>query len=303
VLDKDASGGNKERDADLIKDSSLASFTNDVIGPSKDCPVIVDFWAPNCSPCAELTPTLERLVRGAKGAIKLVKINLQENQQLAAQLQIQSVPTVFIFKDGRPIDGFTGALPESELKKLFAGLIADNPDEALAEVLAHASDLLQNGEAQTAAEIFAQILTREPENPDAIGGIIKCYIAIGELGTAQETIEAMTESLLNEPAIQSANSALQLALKSTETGPVSDLLTELEANPDNHQARFDLAIALNASNDKAAATKELIEIMQRENAWNDGAAQTQLLEFFEIWGPTDPGTIEGRKKLSILLFS
>lgn len=303
MLGGNMSNGDNNNADDLIKDSSLATFATDVIVASKETPVVVDFWAPNCAPCRELTPLLERLVENANGTIKLVKINLQENPELAAQLQIQTVPTVFIFKDGRPIDGFTGLITESELVKLLNRLGISTSGDQTTEFLNEANRLLETGDAQAAASIYAQILSQETENPDAIGGMIKCYIAVGELETAQKTLSVMPKTLENEPAIISAKSALDLALKTAETGDVADLRNKLSENPNNHQIRFDLAIALNASNDREGAINQLIDILKNNREWQDGAAQSQLIELFEIWGPKDPNTIEGRKKLSSLLFS
>ncbi len=287
--------------SDLIKDSTTQTFMEDVIAESQKVPVIVDFWAPNCTPCAQLTPALEAAVREAGGTVKLVKINTQACPDLAAQFRIQSVPTVYAFKDGQPVDGFQGAMPESELKKFVKKL--SGAIEGMAEIIAEADEKREQGEAQLAADLYSQVLSQDPQNPDAIGGLMKCYIDIGELETAQQALTMMPKEIENHPAIISAKAALDLALKSGDTGDLAELISESQANPGNHEKRFELAIAYNANNKQAEAVDELIAILRHNMQWNDGAARAQLLEFFEAWGPKDPNTIEGRKKLSSLLFA
>lgn len=286
---------------DIIKNGTTASVMKDVIEASKDCIIIVDFWAPNCAPCAQLTPALEAAVRAKKGAIKMVKINIDEHPQLAAQFQVQSVPTIYAVKDGQPIDGFQGALPESEIKKFIDKLTGK--DTQAEEQLELANESLKAGEAQAAAEIYAQILASDPGNAEAISGLIKCYIAVGEIDTAKQTLEAITDDLKNHPAIESAKAALDLAEKAEDAGDVDDLKSQLETNPDNHQTRFDLAIACNARNHREDAVDELITILRKDMNWQEGTAKAQLLEFFEAWGPNEQVTIEGRKQLSSLMFA
>lgn len=286
---------------DLIKDSTTKTFMEDVVAESQKVPVIVDFWAPNCAPCAQLTPALEAAVREEAGAVKLVKINTHECPDLAAQFRIQSVPTIYVFKDGQPIDGFAGAMPESEVKKFVKKL--SGAAEGMAAIIDEANEKREAGDAQLAADLYSQILAQDPQNPDAIGGLMKCYIDIGEIETAQQALTMMPKEIENHAAITSAKAALDLALKSGDTGDLSGLIAEVQATPENHEKRFELAIAYNANNKQAEAVNELITILKHNMQWNDGAARTQLLEFFDAWGPKDENTIEGRKKLSSLLFA
>ena len=285
---------------DLIKDVTTANFMTDVIQASTDTPIIVDFWAPSSAACAQLTSQLESLVQAAKGAVKLAKVNLQENPELAGQLQVQAVPTIYAFQNGRPVDGFAGAMPEADLKKFVQKLTGNN--EAVAEQLELANAHLTKGEAQAAVDIFALILRDDPQNPDALGGLIKCYIEVGDIDTAKETLEMLDDELLQQAPIQSAKTALELAEKTDQAGDVSELIAALETNPEDHQQRFDLALALAAKNDREGVVEQLITIMRKNVNWNEGAARTQLLEFFEAWGPTDENTISGRKQLASLLF-
>lgn len=292
---------NLQSGTDLIKDGTTATFMEDVINASRDCPIIIDFWAPNYAPCAQLTPALEAAVREAKGAVKLVKINTQENPQLAAQFQVQSVPTVFAVKDGRPVDAFAGVMPPSELKAFIKALTGDS--EALNEALELADEKLRNGEPETAADIYTQILQQDPEQTEAIGGLIKCYIKVGEVETAKAMIEGMEDEMKGHSAIASAIAALDLAEKAGDTGPIDELEQKLSQDTGNHQLRFDLAIAHNAHNHREQAVEELITILTKNMEWNEGAAKAQLLEFFEAWGAKDPATIAGRRKLASLLFA
>ena len=285
---------------DLIKDVTTANFMTDVIQASTDTPVIVDFWARGSAACAQLTSQLESLVQAAKGAVKLAKVNLQENPELAGQLQVQAVPTIYAFENGRPVDGFAGALPDNELKKFVQKLTGNN--EAIAEQLELANAHLNKGEAQAAVDIFALILRDDPQNPEALGGLIKCYIEVGDLDTAKETLEMLDDDMLKQAPIQSAKTALELAEKTDQAGDVSELIAALQANPDDHQKRFDLAIALAAKNDREGVVEQLTTILRKNLNWNEGAARTQLLEFFEAWGPTDENTVSGRKQLASLLF-
>ncbi|GJM03477.1 MAG: co-chaperone YbbN [Rhodomicrobium sp.] len=287
--------------APLIKDTTTATFMEDVINASKECPVIIDFWAPNSAPCAQLTPALENAVKEAGGAVKLVKINLQENSQLAAQFQVQTVPTVFAMKNGQPVDAFAGVMPPNELKAFIKALTGDS--NALNEALESADEKLRAGEAEAAAEIYASVLQQDPENAEAIGGLIKCYIEIGELETAKMTIESMTDELKNHSAIESAIKALELAEKAGDTGPLDELRAKRDAEPENYNILYELAIAESAHNNKEEAVSALMTILRKDLEWNDGAARAQLLEFFEAWGPKEPATISGRRNLASLLFA
>lgn len=285
---------------DLIKDSNTSTFMNDVIRASMNVPVIVDFWAPGSTQCAELTSLLEAEVTAAKGAVKLVKINLQENPEIANQFQVQAVPTVYALKNGQPVDGFQGPMPGPELKKFIQKLTGAN--EQFGELLEEAATHLSKGEAQAAVDIYANILREDPQNPDALGGLIKCYIEVGELTAAKETLEMLEDDLLKHEAIQSAKSALDLAEKADDTGDIAELQAAVTANPSDHEKRLELAIAAAAANKRQIAIDELLTILRTNLQWQDGIARKQLLEFFEAWGPKDPHTIEGRKQLTSLLF-
>lgn len=287
-----------------IKDSTDQDFMIDVIEASKTRPILVDFWAPWCGPCKQLGPTLEKIVTHADGAIGLVKINVDENPSISGQLQIKSIPAVYAFKDGRPVDAFMGALPESQIKAFIekvAGPVAEDPAVAMIEEAQAALDAGAFGEA---AQLFVKALQADQKNPAAIGGLARCYIEVGELEKAEEVLALADDKLAADTAIVGARSALELATQSSgSSDEVQALMAKVEADPNDHQARFDLAIALNASNDRDGASDQLVEIIKRKRDWNDEAARTQLLKFFEAWGPTDEMTIAGRRKLSSVLFS
>ncbi|MGE0658822.1 MAG: thioredoxin [Reyranellaceae bacterium] len=290
-----------------IVDSSTANFAKDVLDASRDRPVIVDFWAPWCGPCKQLTPVLEKAVREAKGAVKLVKINIDENQALATQLRIQSIPTVYAFFQGRPVDGFMGALPESQLKEFVAKLVqaTGGGGEAaeLAEVLGEAKKALESGDMMTASQIFAEVLQHDPANPDAIGGMTRCYLKAGDVARAKQTIETAPKEHANHAEIVAARAAIELAEQAQKAGPEAELRAKVEADPKNHQARFDLATALYAGGQREAAVDELLEIVRRDRKWNEEAARKQLVKYFEALGPMDPLTVDARKRLSSILFS
>jgi len=291
-----------------IIDSSTANFAKDVLDASRDRPVIVDFWAPWCGPCKQLTPALEKVVKDAKGAVKLVKINIDENQALAQQLRIQSIPTVYAFFQGRPVDGFMGALPESQLKEFIAKLMqvsgAGGGEAAeLAAVLAEAKQALDGGDMMTASQIFAEVLQHDPANPDAIGGMTRCYLKAGDVARAKQTLETAPKEHANHAEIVAARAAIELAEQAEKAGPVNDLKAKVEADPKNHQARLDLATALYAGDQREAAVDELLEIVRRDRKWNEEAARKELVKYFEAMGPMDPLTIDARKRLSSILFS
>ena len=299
---KPAAGG-----GDIV-DSSTASFAKDVLDASRDRPVIVDFWAPWCGPCKQLTPVLEKAVTAAKGAVKLVKVNIDENQALAQQLRIQSIPTVYAFYQGRPVDGFMGALPESQLKEFVGKLVqmtGAGASEAaqLAEVLAEARQALESGDMMTASQIFAEVLQHEPGNPDAIGGLARCYLKAGDRARARQTLDSAPKEHAGHAEIVAARAAIDLAEQAEKAGPANELRAKVEAEPANHQARFDLAMALYAGGQREAAIDELLEIVRRDRKWNEEAARKQLLKFFEAIGLMDPLTVDARKRLSTILFS
>jgi len=297
-------GGNAQNALkDLIKDGDTKSFAADVIDASRDVPVIVDFWAPWCGPCKQLGPALEQAVSAAKGKIKLVKINVDENQQLAAQLRVQSIPAVFAFVDGRPVDGFSGALTGGQITEFINKIIAMAPDDGIEEALAAADKALAENDPLAAAQIYAKIIQHQNDHLKAIAGLAKCQIAAGEFDLARKTLALTPTSKEDDPDIASANASLALAEQPADANDSAGLAAAVAANPDDHQARLDLALALNKENDRDAAVDHLIKIITASPEWNDEAARKQLLQFFDAWGFADPASIAGRRRLSTLLFS
>ncbi|NIA71015.1 thioredoxin [Pelagibius litoralis] len=296
-----------EAPADLVKESSQQAFAQDVIEASMSVPVIVDFWAPWCGPCKQLGPMLETAVKAARGAVRMVKINIDENQQLAGQLRIQSIPTVYAFFQGQPVDGFQGAQPESEVKAFVERLRqageAGNGPSPVQQAVEQAQAALEAGDTAAAAALFSQVLQHEPENPEALAGLLGCYLANGDLETAQEMFDGLTDELKKNPAFASIGAQLDLQAQAGDAGEIPKLMEQVAANHNDHQARFDLAMALHGNGQQQAAADALLEIMRRDRTWNDDGARKQLLTFFEAWGPTDPLTIETRRQLSSLLFS
>jgi putative thioredoxin len=289
---------------DLIKEASTATFVADVIEASKSVPVIVDFWAPWCGPCKQLTPALEKVVREARGKVRLVKVNVDENQALAGQMRIQSLPAVFAFANGQPVDGFMGALPESELRTFVQRLTGgDGGAGELEAALAEAAASLEAKDYARAAQIYAAILQADRENVAAIAGLARCQIDSGDVEGAKATLALVPPAKSNDPAIESVRAALELAEHPVDLGEIERLNGVVEANPNDHQARIDLAVALNAAGRREEAVEQLLESIRRERDWEDGAARKQLIKFFEAWGPKDPLTMTGRRQLSALLFS
>jgi putative thioredoxin len=294
-------------DADLIKDTTEATFMADVVDASQTVPVIVDFWAPWCGPCKTLGPMLEDAVRAAKGAVKMVKVNVDQAQNIAGQLQIQSIPTVYAFFKGQPVDGFQGALPQSEIKAFVDRVVkaggGEAPGDTLADAVAAAEEMLAEGAATDAAQTFAAILEEDPMNAPAYGGMVRSHIAMGALDQAEALLNGAPIEISKAPELEAAHAQLQLAHQAADAGPVAELTEKVEANPDDHQARFDLAQALYAHDDAEAAVDHLLELFRRDREWNEGAAKTQLFTIFEALKPNDPVVLNGRRKLSSMIFA
>ena len=293
--------------ADLIIDSDEASFMTDVVEASQTTPIIVDFWAPWCGPCKTLGPMLEDAVRAAKGAVKMVKVNVDEAQMIAGQLQIQSIPTVYAFHKGQPIDGFQGAQPQSEIKAFVDRVVkaagGEAPGDGLAEAVEAAEEMLAEGSATDAAQTFAAVLGEDPNNAAAYGGMVRAHIAMGELDQAEAFLNGAPIEISKAPELEAAHAQLQLARQAADAGPVADLTAAVEANPEDLQARFDLAQALYANGDAPGAVDHLLELFKRDREWNEGAAKTQLLTIFDALKPNDPVVLNGRRKLSSMIFA
>jgi putative thioredoxin len=289
-------------DADLIKNTTTKDFLRDVIEASREVPVLVDFWAPWCGPCRQLTPILEKAVRVAKGAVRLVKLNIDEHPQIPGQMGVQSIPAVFAFQDGRPVDGFMGALPESRVNAFIARLIGDDAGDTAADIEA-ADEALAVGDLNAAAQLFGEVLQKDRENAQALAGLAKCYIKTGDLTRAEQTLALVPPAKADSAPVASARAALELARKAPAAGEINALRAKLAADPKDAQARFDLALALNAKGDRKGALDELLTLVAKNRSWNDDAARKQLLQLFDAWGPSDPSTVTGRQRLSSLLFA
>jgi putative thioredoxin len=300
-----------------IKDSGLATFAADVLVASREVPVIVDFWAPWCGPCKTLGPALEAAVEAAGGAVKLVKVNIDENPEIAQQLRIQSIPTVYAFKNGQPVDGFMGAIPESQIKAFVAALAGDEAGhehghdhhghggpEHTAEVLAVGDQALAAGDIAMAAQAFGHVLQDEPGHPQAVAGLARAYLKGGDVERAKATLEMVRPDGAQDEAIRAVQAELKLRqTPAPESAATAALRARLAADPKDHQARYDLAMALDAGGDREGAIAELLELVRRDRKWNEEGARKQLVTLFEAMGPADPRTLEARRKLSGILFS
>ena len=295
--------GDSAPTGDLIIDASEATFMEDVIEASKTVPIIVDFWAPWCGPCKTLTPALEAAVNAAKGKVKLVKVNVDENQTIAAQLRIQSIPTIYAFWQGQPVDGFQGAVQGSELQAFIDRVGALAGDGGLAEAVEAAETMLTEGAVADAAQTFAAILGEDPSNAAAYGGLIRANLAGGQIDQAEGLLASVPPEISSIAEVEAARAQLELAKQAEDAGPVAELKAAVEAAPDDHQARFDLALALHASGDAEAAVDELLDLFRRDREWNEGAAKAQLFTIFDALKPEDPVALNGRRKLSSMIFA
>ncbi|WP_299045289.1 co-chaperone YbbN [uncultured Tateyamaria sp.] len=294
-------------DADLIKDGSEATFMQDVVEASQTIPVVVDFWAPWCGPCKTLGPLLEDAVKAAKGAVRMVKINVDEAQMIAGQLRIQSIPTVYAFWQGQPVDGFQGAVPGSEITAFIDRVIqaagGEAPGDSLNDAVTAAEEMLAEGAAVDAAQTFAAILGEDPNHAGAYGGLVQAHIAMEDLDQAEAILNGAPAEISASPELEAAHAQLQLARQAADAGPVAELRAAVAADENDLQARFDLAQALHASGDTESAVNELLEIFRKDREWNDGAAKAQLFTIFDALKPNDPIVLNGRRKLSSMIFA
>ena len=291
---------------DLIKDVSEADFMAEVVDRSQEVPVIVDFWAPWCGPCKQLGPALEAAVTAARGAVVMAKVNVDEAQMIASQLRIQTIPTVYAFYKGQPVDGFQGALPASELKAFIDRVVQVSGGDAsggLDDAVAAAEEMLEQGAATDAAQTFAAILEEDPVNAAAYGGFVRAHIAMDDLDQAEAILNGAPMEISKSAELEAAHAQLALARQAENAGPVAELTAQVEADPADHQARFDLAQALYAKGDAAGAVDQLLELFRRDREWNEGAAKTQLFTIFEALKANDPVVLNGRRKLSSMIFA
>lgn len=289
--------------ADVIKDVTDQTFMADVVEASREVPVIVDFWAPWCGPCKTLGPQLEAVVQAKKGAVRMAKVNVDENQMIAGQLQVQSIPTVYAFWQGQPVDGFQGALSQGDVQRFVEKIAALAGDGGLGEALEAAEEMLAQGAVADAAQTFAAILGEEPENAAAMGGLARAHIAMGDLDTAEALLNNAAPAIAAAPEIEAARAQIALARQADEAGPLAELQSAVAANPDDLQARFDYAKALYAAGQAEAAIEELLDLFRRDREWNDGAAKAQLFTIFDALKPTDPLVQKGRRRLSSMIFA
>lgn len=290
---------------DVIKDGTDASFPQDVIAASQDVPVIVDFWAPWCGPCKTLGPAIEAAVTKAGGRVKLVKIDVDRNPGYAGQLRVQSIPTVYAFYQGRPVDGFQGALPPSEINAFVekTAALAGEPDDGLAGAIAAAEQMLTEGAVTDAAETFAAVLQEDPANAAAYAGLVRCYLALDDIDQAEAILNGAPAEISTDPALEALHAQIILLREAANAGPVGELQALVDADPANHQARFDLAVALHANGQVEEAVNELLDLFRRDRDWNDGAAKTQLFKIFDARDAKDPIVLTGRRRLSSMIFA
>ena len=287
----------------LIKDTTTQAFEKDVIEESKRQPLLVDFWAEWCGPCKQLTPVLEKAVKAAKGKVKLVKMDIDKHPAIPGQMGIQSIPAVIAFVNGQPADGFLGALPEGQVTAFIERITKDKLGGDAQDLLKAADGALAAGNAAEAVELYAEVLQEEPGSVPALAGLARAYVETGAIEQAKQTLALVPEAKRNEAAVVAARSALEVAEQAKSVGPVGELEQKVAANPLDHQARFDLAVALNAAGKRDEAADHLLSIVKRDRKWNEDGARKQLVQFFDAWGPTDEATVSGRRKLSSILFA
>jgi putative thioredoxin len=287
----------------VIKDTTTQGFVKDVIEESKRQPVLVDFWAEWCGPCKQLTPVLEKAVRGAKGKVKLVKMDIDKHPAIPGQMGIQSIPAVIAFVNGQPADGFLGALPEGQVNDFIARITKDAVAGETKDLIKAADEALVAGQVEDAIDIYSQVLSEETGNVPALAGLARAYLETGALEQAKQTLALVPEAKQGDAAVAATRSAIEVAEQAQSAGPVGELEQKVAANPLDHQARFDLAVALNANGKRQDAADHLLDIVKRDRKWNEDGARKQLVQFFEAWGPTDEATVNGRRKLSSILFA
>jgi len=287
----------------LIKDTTTQAFVKDVIEESRRQPVLVDFWAEWCGPCKQLTPVLEKAVKAAKGKVKLVKMDIDKHPAIPGQMGIQSIPAVIAFVNGQPADGFLGALPDGQVTAFIERITKDKLGGDAQDLLKAADAALAAGNAAEAVELYAEVLQEEPGSVPALAGLARAYVETGAIEQAKQTLALVPEAKRNDAAVVAARSALEVAEQAKSVGPVAELEQKVAANPLDHQARFDLAVALNAAGKRDEAADHLLSIVKRDRKWNEDGARKQLVQFFDAWGPTDEATVSGRRKLSSILFA
>jgi putative thioredoxin len=289
--------------AALVKDTTTQAFAMDVIEESNRQPVLVDFWAPWCGPCRTLGPIIEKVVRASGGAVRLVKMNIDDHPAVAGQLGIQSIPAVIAFSGGQPVDGFVGAIPESQVKAFVDRLAGPQGPSEVDQLVAEGERRLEAGDPPGAAEMFAAALQGNSQSVPAIVGLARCHIAGSNLQAARDTLAALPESAGKDPAVAAVRAQIELAAQTEALGDAAELEARVAADPKDYPARFDLALLLNAEGDREGAVDQLLEIIGKNRSWQDEKARKQLVQFFEAWGPMDEATLSGRRRLSSLLFA